>query len=429
MRCTLKNQPMVIRIRHDLRTMGESRKPPTILGPLSTEYLLGFVPPRDMLDPMVRYYFDHFETTYRILHLRSFWSEYEKFWSQPKIGNQSFIITMLSILAVVSCLTRKDDKIAFNGPNSVWRDKAVEWICVADTWLEAHSKKHMTLAFFQVHCLILLAKRVNVVKKKRTWSLAQMVMNLAIGAGLHRDPSYLQDRISVFEQEMRRRLWSTICELELLASIERGMPPSIGHSLSDAELPRNIDDVDFDESATKLPESEEPMVFTRVSYLIESARSRSLRSGLTQVINTPRYKISIQEVADFEEELTAYLEAIPLWASKIGDLTPHPSPKLALAILDLQLRHFFLLLRRPFAISATSKQEKVFSRLVCTSTAAKMLKIQQQFFQEDDLTLTYIRDDDFSAALHLCLDIFLHDAQSGTRNCLPLKPSCILTQP
>jgi hypothetical protein len=41
--------------------------------------------------------------------------------------------------------------------------------------------------------------------------------------GLHRDPDIFKGRCTTFESEIRRRLWATSLELELQASIDRGM--------------------------------------------------------------------------------------------------------------------------------------------------------------------------------------------------------------
>ncbi len=41
-------------------------------------------------------------------------------------------------------------------------------------------------------------------------------------SGFHRDPRVFGDRCSVFEGEMRRRIWATSMELELQASIDKG---------------------------------------------------------------------------------------------------------------------------------------------------------------------------------------------------------------
>lgn len=50
---------------------------------------------------------------------------------------------------------------------------------------------------------------------------------------------------SFFEQQMRRRLWYTICVLDVYSSFDRGSEPVIAHKSVHPRLPFNINDSDF----------------------------------------------------------------------------------------------------------------------------------------------------------------------------------------
>ena len=64
-------------------------------------------------------------------------------------------------------------------------------------------------------------------------------------AGFHREPSMLDGEISPFDREMRRRLWATMTELEVQASIDRGMASVSAGIFTDAKPALNIADKDL----------------------------------------------------------------------------------------------------------------------------------------------------------------------------------------
>ncbi|KAI9871186.1 MAG: hypothetical protein M1823_008521, partial [Watsoniomyces obsoletus] len=104
---------------------------------------------------------------------------------------------------------------------------------------------------------------MNCYKVKREWTIAGSVLRLAMAAGLHREPTYLSSKISVFDQEMRRRLWFTILELEMQASSDRGMRASIVLDDWDVLPPLNVHDEDFNESTQSMPPAKPLTDFTR----------------------------------------------------------------------------------------------------------------------------------------------------------------------
>ena len=58
------------------------------------------VPSREMADQLVNLYFNSSESIYRILHLPSFWQEYEQHWQQPNATNPIFILKLLLVMSI-----------------------------------------------------------------------------------------------------------------------------------------------------------------------------------------------------------------------------------------------------------------------------------------------------------------------------------------
>ena len=74
----------------------------------------------------------------------------------------------------------------------------------------------------QVRLLRLLALSTTCFKTKEYYQEVQAQLAFMVSSGMHRDAGILGSRCSIFEAEMRRRLWATAMELELQASIDKG---------------------------------------------------------------------------------------------------------------------------------------------------------------------------------------------------------------
>lgn len=378
----------------DARLKGSVAKAP----PIPSTDLIGMVPERAVAEPLVRLYFDTFEATYRILHRPTFWKDYESFWRSPGQGGPpGFLPVLLLVMATVRCMSR-NEPLSFNHEGSSVRAEAVQWIRACDLWLKQQSQKHRTMAMYQVMCLRLLAASANSLKTKQAYGEAESLLTYFRAAGMHRDPRLLDDRCSPYEMEMRRRLWATTMELELQASIDRGMPSSLGAILADCPTPLNIDDKLFTESSMELPPSRPPDEYTETSFLDTSSKSLSLRIHLCSLINDPSSPMQYDDVLRYEQHINEALDSIPKWEDR--------ETTQASTLLDLQLRQFFLLIHTPFARKTKSSQSR-YSRMVCFETAKHILHQHFKLISSNNFAISLIRDDIYRAALTMCHNAFL----------------------
>lgn len=84
--------------------------------------------------------------------------------------------------------------------------------------------------------------------------LLGLAARLAIHGGYHRDPEHYRE-ISVFDGEMRRRIWMCLSLLDHYTSLQAGLPPSTIQAQSDTEKPRNLTDEDLDPLMMELPQA------------------------------------------------------------------------------------------------------------------------------------------------------------------------------
>lgn len=104
-----------------------------------------------------------------------------------------------------------------------------------------------------------------------TWLLSGYVLRLALQQGYHRDPSQ-HPNISIFDAEMRRRIWCCVAQHELLFSVKVGLPKGIRYSECDSMPPRNLNEDELFEDMTQLPPARPNNEPTDLSYFVVKHR-------------------------------------------------------------------------------------------------------------------------------------------------------------
>ncbi|KAF2112259.1 hypothetical protein BDV96DRAFT_614211 [Lophiotrema nucula] len=366
--------------------------------------ILGLVPDRGVLDPVVTLYFDTIETSFRILHEPTFRAEYSDFW-QPKQNENTplaMAVALVYITAIMKCLSVGGENM-FIGDSSSDREAALRMIESCDLWLLRQSSKHPMISFFQLKCLSLLAKRVNCVKIKQDWTNSGELIRLAIASGLHRNPELIagKKKLSEFDKEMRRRLWVTIAELELQSSIDCGLPSSLGGLYFDVQAPSNLPDEALSGEMKEVPAGRPLDSFTPTSYLILSLRSLPLRVHLMQLLNNPTTNLQYSDVVHYDTRITSLLSALPSWND--------PRAGLPLALLSIQLHQYLIMLHLPYAKIASTNPRFTFSLTSCVNATSSLVSLHDDLVSKGSYLLNHLRNDAFRAGMSL--------AQLAYHNC------------
>jgi len=100
-----------------------------------------------------------------------------------------------------------------------------------------------------------------------TYLLSGTMMRLALQQGYHRDPSQFPN-LSVFQGEMRRRIWSAVNQHDLLFSVQIGLPKCIRYAECDTQSPRNLNEEELYEDMKELPPGRPVSEDTEISYQV-----------------------------------------------------------------------------------------------------------------------------------------------------------------
>lgn len=368
--------------------------------------LEALLPSRNETDILVSVYLDQFEQLHRIVHVPSFKRQYVNFWNPTEVRPAAFTALVLSMMAVSSCMhsnTTLPPK--FTGMVSSAHQTAEKWVWSCEEWHRKQSHKHRRLVHYQIALLLYLAKRVNNIKKKRFWTNSGILTREGISLGLHRDPDCMAGanrNISIFNQEMRRRLWATIQEFDFQASFDHGLPTIVSSLHMDVKPPRNINDDGFDEDSTELPPSKPVTDYTVTSFQHLCRQSLPLRLELSKLLSGPPEELDYERVIRYTNEITQEIDALPSWDTSASmEEEMSPKPLLAYTLLHVQLRQYIMPLHQPFLRMRKVNSKYQFSEVMFYNAARDMVLLHDKLTECGVRTLNFLREDALTLALNL----------------------------
>ncbi len=367
--------------------------------------LEALLPSRQETDTLVSVYLDQFEQIHRVVHVPSFQRQYAAFWDPAIPRYAAFTALVLSMMSISTCI-HGNTTGKFVGMISHSHHMAEKWIEACQEWNGRQSQKHRRLVHYQIACLIYLAKRINTVKKKRFWTAAGAMVQDGISVGLHRDPSHIGDKISVYNQEMRRRIWSTVQEFDMQAAFDHGLPTILSTVHFDVAAPRNLDDDDFDEHTTELPASRPPNHYTSTSYQHLSRQSLPLRLQLSRVLTGPPDALDYDQVIRYTNSITQELDSLPSWdVSTDADSDERErerKPLLAYTLLHIQLRQYLIPLHQPYLRMRRANSKYQYSEIIYYNAARDMVLLHDKLAEQGVRTLNFLREDALTLTMNLC---------------------------
>ncbi|KAB8260197.1 putative C6 transcription factor [Aspergillus pseudonomiae] len=391
----------------------------------TTLSLTQMLPSRRVVDDLVVLYLTYFEATHRILHVPSFLKELDEFWAQrdnPDFVSPHFVVQLLLVLACAWNLADFDTlQLKNDNESDLTCYTAIEWVLHAERWIENSHIKRPDIMAFRLYILLLVAKNAHGMKRSKAWLDTGTLIKQAMLAGYHRDPSRYT-KISPFNKEMRRRIWTTIVELDLEVSLERGMPPALQYGDYDTAPALNLNDNELQETSEELPAERPLSEITGCSFQSVLIQSLPLRLKACKLMHSPRISCSYDEILHLDWELNRYLSQIPSWTvSEDEDLQTQHKVILIRSLLQTKICHSLLSIHTPFAIEAP--QETLFAPSARTrlEVATMILSTQRQLHETSrQLSLSILGDWTVQAYCSVCQ--LLHastNSQASSRTSLP----------
>ncbi|KAM0556819.1 hypothetical protein ACHAPJ_005879 [Fusarium lateritium] len=368
------------------------------------------LPAKSVCDGLIACYLRTLEPLYRIIHIPSFWREYDRIWEiqQSSSVPTVFLVKLTLILALGTTFASFDNDSEIN---HLWR-LAQTWIQNAQWWLTGPNEKTTyNLDGLQVFCLLTLARQGTFNCRGATsWLSSSSLLRAAITMGLHRDPK-LFPGLSLFQKEFRARLWATVLELAVQSCLDLGLPLNLSDGDYDASMPSNFNDSDLESTSLQAPN---PMDTFTDSYLqILLAKSLPLRVEVIRLLNDFRHEKTHERALAIGSQLRTACRDVAAFfhSAKQSQATSREGSTLEAnefhrKIIDIHLRRFIMFLHRDFMLQARTDPRFYLSRKVCVeaslviASASKGVDLSMPLQLWDDMSrLSFVGRGLFKCAL------------------------------
>ncbi|KAI0467861.1 fungal-specific transcription factor domain-containing protein [Xylaria cf. heliscus] len=337
------------------------------------------LPSKTVCDHLVRFYMSGSETLYRVLHIPSFMSQYNRYWEGDQ-QHEYFLPQLLSVLCI-------GYRFLGAGKGQFQNDREgihVPTACaLVRAWLAGlRGKMLVEFSSLQTEVLALMARRVLNSQNHETWQHLGLLVRMAMTMGLHRDPSEFPREILPFWAEQRRKLWTTILELDIHMSIQCNLPSCIREGDFTCRPPSNLSDEELFPNMIELPPSKPIDVDTDARIQVFAANSLITRFKVVDLINRIDALQDYQQILDIGSELEQVLEDIRYVAPQkhVNDGSEAHRQWVTRVILDLNCRRPLLALYRPFALSSADAPQQIMTGYL------KSCMILLSYLEEIDLS-------------------------------------------
>ncbi|KAJ4368094.1 hypothetical protein N0V83_006449 [Neocucurbitaria cava] len=318
------------------------------------------IPPKQVCEKLVSCYLRTIETVYRVLHVPSFQRDFEELWVAGHEPSMAFIVLLKLVLAIGATI---------HDENFSMRTEAIRWVYEAQTWLSSPTfKSRLGIQYLQMSILLLIARELVDVGSEMVWISVGSVYRAAVYIGLHKDPAHLP-QMTVFEAEMRRRIWNTILEVSLQTSLESGGPTFISLEDFDTEPPGNFND---DQLTTGKPAAQSNSVHTQSSISIALRDTLPARLTVVKCLNDRSPNGTYEETLRIDTALRGAYKTLRRTLQTYTAIEGLPPPTFALQAIDFIMQRYISSLHVPFFGPSLYDPVYAFSRKAILDSSLKI---------------------------------------------------------
>lgn len=268
-----------------------------------------YLPSKVEVDRYLSLYFQGETFIVPFIHTYHFQRQYRQFWADTASVNPIWLSILFSICCLASLIrgatgsnhSLQNDLVT---ESSKFHTAAGQCLVIGEYYRPCQQ--------FTVEALSIYAQCKNVRTldpSREAGAILGMVVRMAYEMGYHRDPDYFGS-LTVFEGEMRRRLWAACKQMDVMISFQLGLPSNICLENCDTKSPRNLLDSDFDVDTQVLPVSRSENEATRLLWFI--VKDRQMISFSKVCKDTLSFKEKSEaEILQLDEEIRQMYTTIP----------------------------------------------------------------------------------------------------------------------
>ncbi|KAJ5111279.1 hypothetical protein N7532_001814 [Penicillium argentinense] len=350
----------------------------------SKDDLLSALPTRPVADRIVSSYLNSKESTLVITHIPTFTKEYAAFWKNPEGASIGWLAYLFSILCagtglqLFSTSGRADGDLA----ETFAEYHRIASQCLTISNYTSPGRYKMEAVGLSVAMEILRSTDNHVGPS----ILLGLATRLAMHSGYHRDSKYYRE-ISVFDGEMRRRVWMYLRLLDHYISLQAGLSPTTAQTQSDTEEPRNLMDEDLDPSMTVLPPSRPPTERTPILFPVVLNRIMFVDAEIMRRVCSVK-GVLYQEVIQLDAKLKELRTGIPpplKFRTLSESIADSPNTIMDRYNIDLMYQKARCDLHRRYLAQHRMDSTYAYSRKECLDAARTVLQHQSDIFEASSI--------------------------------------------
>lgn len=213
--------------------------------------VISVMPSKEQADILIAKYFESVDPVYPFIHRRSFYADYERFWTLPLEEKHKTDAAMMALHYAMFALGTQ----FLDYPGYDERSQTAEFYCsAANQALRIYSYLNRT-SMRAIQAMLLMAYfLMNDNHASDAYAWAGIHLRQSYAMRLHRDPEIVVPDASVIEKQQRRKLWQAVFFHDTFLTVLLKLPPTATHSdvpvesLTDENELSN-DGIDFDSGA------------------------------------------------------------------------------------------------------------------------------------------------------------------------------------
>jgi len=198
---------------------------------------ISVLPEKLQADILLERFFECVDPVYPMIHRQTFYADYEHFWSLPQ--EEKNLADGALVAMIFSMLAMGTQFVTSTSPKE--RQQTAEFYVSA-----AHQSLRMSsylnkASVRSIQAMVLITYfLINDNHASDGWAFAGILIRQAYAMGLHRDPNIVCPSASIFDKQMRRKLWQAVLLQDTFLTVLLSLPPSATHT--DVNVEDLIDD-------------------------------------------------------------------------------------------------------------------------------------------------------------------------------------------
>ncbi|KIW04054.1 hypothetical protein, variant [Verruconis gallopava] len=385
--------------------------------PVSRSTLINSLPPKNISDRFLWYWFNSVDPGLPIIHQPTFLSLYDTLWIEPSKIPTMWLALLYLILALGAKIAMFSNvKERGEVPDHLLDPDKYQQLGASALALADYTKPQRYV--IEALMTLMSCEYMNRGNGHTIWLMNSFIIRLALRMGYHRDADNFP-KLSVFDGEMRRRVWTILFTFDVLHSYQEGLPSMVQQIHSDTKPASNLLDTDFGPTTKVLPQPRPLMEISPMSYRVVKNRLSkvfALACDMSHMPQTPQYE-DIMKVHDEIDKIYSETPEGLRFSSMSQAILDPPNMIFNRFKLELLFHKTRCVLHRRsmFQTEVASPQEH--SRKLCVEAAMNILRQHETIFlaaqdggqlRSSRYFLASLNSADFLlAAMVLCLELHL----------------------